>query len=295
MASFVNLGVHSWHDFMAQAARRVTEPAVTGAESSSTECNRASWAGTDTLEQAVAMAQAGWPDGATAVSKALDSLPAGVEILPDWRMAVQGAFPCIPEYLSGSPECMYRLEDNRRIAHRLSLIVPHAYSAQVRGAQAMQYAKAVAALVRSLEATGIDVAVYSVSTGHNRYIGSAGKRALYAVVVREFGEPVDLAKVAFAFHPAMFRRIGFAWREITPAAADVGQARAGYAATFPVTEAYARELLGEVGELVIMEDLQDLARNNPWLFTDAKLPDLIERLRINIDTAIKALSGVHAS
>jgi hypothetical protein len=155
----------------------------------------------------------------------------------------------------------------------------------------MQYAKAVAALVRSLEAAGIDVAIYSVSTGHNTYIGGAGKRAMYAVTVREFGEPLDLAKVAFAFHPAMLRRIGFAWREITKAAADVGLARSGYAATFPVTESDSRELLGDVGELVIMEDLQALARNNAYLFSDDNLPQLIERLRSNIDKAIKALSG----
>lgn len=291
MASFVNVGVHSWHDFVTQAARRITEKPVTNAESASIDNAGSSWAGTNTLAEAVAMAQTGWQDGATAVSKALDSLPAGVEILPDWRMAVQGAFPCIPEYLSGSPECMYRLEDNRRIAHRLSLIVPHAYSAQVKGAQAMQYAKAVAALVRSLEAAGIDVAVYSVSTGHNKHVGSAGHRALYAVVVREFGEPLDLAKVAFAFHPAMLRRIGFAWREITPAAANVGLARSGYAGTFPITESDSRELLGDVGELVIMEDLQQLVQCNGHLFTESQLPQLIERLRINIDKAIKALSG----
>lgn len=293
MASFVNVGVHSWHDFVATAARRINESPVVGAEASGTANHYGGWAGTDTLEEAVEMAQAGWQDGATAVAKALDSLPAGVEVLPDWRMSVQGAFPCIPEYLSGSPECMYRLEDNRRIAHRLSLIVPHAYSAAVKASQAMQYAKAVAALVRSLEAAGIDVAIYSVSTGHNKHVYGM-PRAMYAVVVREFGEPLDLAKVAFAFHPAMLRRIGFAWREITPAAADVGLARNGYAGTFPVTETDARTLLGDVGELVIMEDLQDLARTSV-LFSDSNLPLLIERLRVNIDKAIKALSGVHAS
>jgi hypothetical protein len=201
-------------------------------------------------------------------------------------MAVQGAFPCIPEYLSGSPECMYRLEDNRRIAHRLALIVPHSYSAAVKGREAMQYAKAVAALVRSLEAAGIDTAIYSVSTGDNV------TPAMYAVIVREYGEPLDIAKVAFAFHPAMLRRLGFAWREITPLATQCGLARGGYARTFPVTEENAREILGEVGQLVIMEDLQKLAERNKSLLTEDRLPDLIERLRINIDTAIKALSGV---
>jgi hypothetical protein len=89
----------------------------------------------------------------------------------------------------------------------------------------------------------------------------------------------------------MLRRIGFAWREITKAAADVGLARSGYAGTFPVTESDSRELLGDVGELVIMEDLQALARNNAYLFSDDNLSQLIERLRSNIDKAIKALSG----
>jgi len=202
-------------------------------------------------------------------------------------MAVQGAFPCIPEYLSGSPECMYRLEDNRRIAHRLALIVPHSYSAAVKGNQAQQYAKAVAALVRSLEASGIDVAVYSVSTGDN------GTPAMYAVTVREYGEPLDIAKVAFAFHPAMLRRLGFAWREITPLAAQCGLARNGYARTFPVTEENARGILGnDIGELVIMEDLQKIAERNARLLSEANLSELIEYLRININTAIKALSGV---
>lgn len=288
MARITNCGVHSWHDFVTQAARRITEPNLPGAESAGTDTAgfRSSWSGTSTLAEAVSMAMSGWQEGASAVSKALDSLPAGVEVLPDWRMAVQGAFPCIPEYLSGSPECMYRLEDNRRIAHRLALIVPHSYSAAVKGWEAMQYAKAVAALVRSLEAAGIDTAIYSVSTGDN------GTPAMYAVTVREYGEPLDIAKVAFAFHPAMLRRLGFAWREITPLATQCGLARNGYARTFPVTEEDTRALLGEVGELVIMEDLQKLAERNGRLLTEDSLPELIERLRGNIDKAIKALSGV---
>jgi hypothetical protein len=106
------LGVHSGHDFCATAAERLTQGSLRGADSAGTEVSpfRTEWTGTRNLAHALEMARDGWQDGANSISKALDSLPAGVEVLPDWSLDVHGAFPCIPEFLSGTPDCMWRLE-----------------------------------------------------------------------------------------------------------------------------------------------------------------------------------------
>lgn len=282
------LGVHSWNDFCERAAQRLTCGPMPGAEKAGTETGeyRTGWTGTRDLQHALDMARDGWQDGAQAIGKALDSLPPGVEALPDWQLDGPGAFPCIPAFLSGEPECMWKLEDNRRTAHRLSLLVPHSYSAGVSTNQAMQYAKAIAALVRSIEASGIDVAVYSVSSGQNGYTDQK-KDCLYAVVVREFGEPLDLAKIAFAFHPSMLRRLGFCWREATKDAAECGLAREGYASPQRLTHAKCAELLGDVGVMVITEGISEVSR---LCDGDSNLPALIDRLRIGVDKAIKELT-----
>lgn len=246
----MNLGVHRWEEFVARAATRATLPCLPGADPDSqaeSDSGGVSFAG------AIRMAQQGWPQGAQQVSSALDSLPPESEALPGWNMDVAGAICCAPAFIAGDPECMFRLDPTSRPERRLTLVVPGSYSGAVGSTAAMNYAIAVAAIVRSLEASGVSVAVinFGCRAGTSSKIESA-----YAVYVREHGEPLDLAKIAFAFHPAWLRKIDWAWRERTPEAIRAGIANSSRGLPRDYTSETVRSILDcDPGVLAITPSL----------------------------------------
>ncbi len=221
-AMMANLGLHSWHDFVSTAARRATEPAAPGGGSDSTTSGSGYWDNNVGFDGALKMATQGWPEGATQIAKQLDSLPPRAEVLPDWSMDVAGVMCNVPAFIAGEPECMWHMSECKREERRLTLIVNGSYSASINADKLVKYAVAVTAITRSLEASGINVAVYSVSVSTIGLHNASADGGYYGVAIREFGEPLDLAKVAFAFHPAFLRRVAFAWREITPEVAATG-------------------------------------------------------------------------
>lgn len=247
----LNLGHHSWHDFLAVAAKRVSGPAVPGAGDSSMD-SLSDFRGTRTLQEAIDMAVKGWQDGAKAIAKVLDTLPPSAEVLPDWSLDVAGSICNVPAFIAGEPECMWRMSECKRDEHRVTLIVPGTYNGGIRPSDAQRYATAIAAVVRALEASGINPAVYSLSVTVKHRI-----RVVSSVAVREFGEPLDLAKVAMAFHPAFLRRIEFAWREMNPEAVRAGVASNGYGQSGHPTTDEIMALLGDVGYVAIAPPVED--------------------------------------
>lgn len=284
---YVNLGAHTWDEFVRQAARRVTEKQLLGANDHSSSPDRDGWYGTPNLEAAVKMAASGWADGANEVAKTLDVMPAGDDVAVSWELDVRGAMPCVPAYLAGDPECMWRFSEEHRPAKRMTLVVPASYSAMIPPTQAMQYAKGVAAITRAVESSQIDVAIWSLSSGCGR--SGAMQEALYAVAVRELGEPLDLAKVAFASHPSWLRRLHFAWREITQGAVNAGQASNGYATPMDITHDRAREVLGDAiddnaSALVCLPSVNECNRSG--LLYDSQFDELLQRFRTTIEEAL---------
>lgn len=253
----VNLGLHSWHDFTSTAARRLSEPALPGASTESVTGNQ-EFTGTRNFEQAVKMAKSGWQDGAKRIAKTLDSLPPDFEVLPDWSMDVTGVICNVSAFTAGEPECMWRMSECKKSERRIALIVPAAYHSGIAATVAMNYAIGVAAVVRSLEASGINPAVYSISSHSWRAL------ATYGIVVREFGEPLDLSKVAFAFHPSFLRRLVFGWLELNPAAVEAGIASEGYGQPCEVTAEQVREIAGtDIGNIVQLPSLAQVTPHTP--------------------------------
>lgn len=282
MAKLVNMGLHTWHDFAAKAAERLTNAPLPGAASSSAS-NDLSFSDGVLLDGAVRMANDGWPEGAKVLSDALDSLPPESDVRPDWATDVCGAFPCVPALVAGDPECMWNMSGERGY-RQVALIVPMSYSASVDAKQVSIYAQAVAAIARSIEASGVDVAIYSVHHGQNRnnerYTGA------HAVMVRQFGEPLDLAKVAFAFHSAFLRRLSFAWRERNPEAIKIKLADDTYGSPRPVTADIVRTVCGEVGQNVILPSVNDL-----FLHSSPELTEVLKRFRDVCDKAMADMGG----
>lgn len=269
MRDLVNCGYQTWDEFVEKAATRLIKPSLGNKDA--IRDGRHSWAG-GSFDDALHMARQGWPGGAEAIAQALDSLPPADEVLPDWQLEAAGAFPCIPAYLSGDAECMYRLADERKPERRLTLVVPGVALGDVPAEAMQQYAKAIAAIVRMLEASNVSVAVYRVLYSHGR-----GMDVIHGHAVREHGEPLDLGKVAFAFHPAMFRRLTFAWWEVDERTAKAGKASDGRGVTAALTDTAVRTCLPDIGQFVIMPDMDGL--NTRGLLYAAELPRLIEYMR----------------
>lgn len=270
-----DLGNHSWNDFVAKAARRITEAAARGADDVSIS-GLSEWAGTSSLAAAVDMAVKGWPQGAARIAAKLDTLPATSEVLPEWNLDVSGAICNVPAFLSGEPECMWRMSDCKRDEHRVSIIVSGTYSAAVEASSAQNYATAVAAVIRSLEASGINPAVYMI--GASRHSGGT---LAYSINVREFGEPLDLARVAFAFHPSFLRRIQFGWRELTPEAVAAGAASGGYGSVVKLTSDLVTKLLGDIGYVAVVPDLNSVYHQS--------LDAMIETLHTSVNETLNQI------
>lgn len=200
----------SWDAAVASAEKRLTGYVAPGGGDRSVTTDDPQWSGTPTMQDAIKLARYGWQAGTDAVLRELDSLPVATDVLPDWSLDAGGSFPCVPAFLSGEPECIWRLTDGRKAERRMTLVIPAGFSARIEGEQSLTYATAVAAVLRNIEASGVSVALKATVAS----VGNHNKTMyLKSFTVRDHGEPFDVSKVAFAAHPSFARRIGFAWRE----------------------------------------------------------------------------------
>lgn len=279
----INLGMQNWDAFIARAAERITNPPLRGAEDVGTSWKHGKEWHMMSLEEAVNMAQYGWPDGTKQIAKTLDTLPPDDEALPDWNMDVSGSICNVPAYLAGEPECMWRMSECKRSERRVSLIVQAHVPSKAAVQEVMNYAISVAAIVRSLEASGINVSIYSLM--YTR--GAATEIDLgYGSVVKEFGEPMDLAKIAFAMHPVWFRRIHFAWQERTEDAIRAGLGGHSYGYANRLNREVAMEIIGQdVGNVVVLPSVIE----SMDLFGLRSLSSVLENLRMYVANSLERL------
>jgi hypothetical protein len=279
----INLGLHSWHDYNATAAKRLDTPQLPGNGNWSTvDQAPLEWYGGVDLKGALKMATEGWQEGAKQITKLLDTLPPSSEVLPDWQLDVAGFICNVPAFIAGEPECMWHMSECKRNEHRIALIIQTHASSGVPAEQMINYAAAVAGVTRSIEASGINVAVYAIdySAVDSAIVGSG-------TVVREFGEPLDLTRVAYAFHPSRFRRIVFAWREITPGAESIARNGYGHAPyDKPLTAEIVKEIAGQdIGNIALLSTITQLRMHRRM----ASVQELMEIMRADVEKALKAI------
>lgn len=258
-----NAGMCEWNAFIDLAAA-VSSSRKPGADNRSEEGSE-EFTGTPDFAAAIKLARDGWQDGTKAVSAALDSVHADQsDALPGWTMQAAGHFPCVPAYLSGEPECMWQQTDDQRPERRITLLVPIGYPCVIEAERATNYAAAVAACARALDATGVSVAVYGIWTGFDT---SQSRCYGYGVKIRAHGEPMDLSKIAYASHPSFARRVNFAYREQHELLTPVACSGYGYSAE-TWSRDYVCAVAGDAGVQLLCPGIFDLYQSRQLGTTD---------------------------
>lgn len=180
------------------------------------------WHGTSTWEEAVEMALGkGWPEGRELLSEALIAVAPRPQPYESLEFSVAGAFPAVPNYCAGDPECM--VIDPGSTLRNPKPVVTIDYNnwvhAGVSTEAIMLRGAAVISFANGLEARGISTILRIVGATRDRdglygLKNSVEKTWAYTIVFKKAGEFLDLDRAAFAIaHPACMRRLAFALLE----------------------------------------------------------------------------------
>ena len=171
-------------------------------------------------DDAVKLLGDGWPEGAQQASKLQAKLAyamAAADTTSErfhttWDVC--GEEPDIGRYLTGEPENMmdYRLEEVPAFGRVASIVVNGAVSAGIDESHLREIAVMLAALVDSIENTGIRCEMV-VRYREGRVCEHRSKDCELEHWIKRASQPLDLPKVAAACHPSAFRRIVFRWFE----------------------------------------------------------------------------------
>tara|TARA_R100000781_G_scaffold111761_2_gene78465 strand:+ start:2942 stop:3847 length:906 start_codon:yes stop_codon:yes gene_type:complete len=169
------------------------------------------FSGTKSFEEAVDLAENGWPEGrAEFADISAKSVQQIESILPTIGYDVAGMYPSVPRFLAGDQESMvtHNPELNSR-RHIVPIYVSISASANNKRSTIKNRGAAIAGLIDYLETSGhsVQLIVFEHSTsGGILYWGEYELKAA--------GEPLDLDMMAFAItHPSCLRRLHFAVME----------------------------------------------------------------------------------
>lgn len=175
---------------------------------------------THSYDEAVKLLGDGWPEGAQLASKLQAKLAyamAAADTVSErfhttWD--VSGEEPDIGRHLTGEPENMmdYRMEEVPAFGRVASVVVNGAVSCGVDEKHLREIAVMLAALVDSIENTGIRCEMV-VRYRFSEVCEHGSKSCELEHWVKRASQPLDLPKVAAACHPSAFRRIAFRWVE----------------------------------------------------------------------------------
>jgi hypothetical protein len=267
-----------WWPLLAKVQNRETLTPCANAESASIRRGEDEWAG-GSWHGAVAMMRDGWHEGSRQIDAIMATLPEAVALADAWQLEAAGRFPCVPAFIAGDPECMWQTYETEATKPRICLVVSSYYHCGVNAEEVLRYGAAVGATLRALEAAGHGVAIYSVAKSHSR------ASAAQAIVVRDFGEPLDTSVVAFAFHPAFLRRILFANAELTQEWAERDLARYGYGMPMECTLEDAAKCLGEFPATPVVLSGVETCRGR-GLLREGATDKLLDAFRVEIQKAL---------
>jgi len=176
-----------------------------------------SWDLNTNRNQSAEMARTGWKEGVAEAKKALaeirGKLTAGIwgEAETEYHDVCGPRFD-LDAYLDGEPECYATTETAAdRLGSQMDLWVAVDFLAYITAESAMRRGAAIMALVRHLQASGIDVRL----TGYSA-VQSVGHDALYTVRIADQSGAISSDRLAFALaHPAFLRRLIFSAMELS--------------------------------------------------------------------------------
>jgi hypothetical protein len=177
------------------------------------------WYGGVSFEEAVSLAENGWPEGAAKVAKLAASIVSRVTAhATSSSTAVQydvtGQWVDIGLFLSNEPDCFgYECQDeSRQAAPVVRLAFNCSSSASVTAEKLTERGIIAAAAIDVLESAGRRVEVLLL---HGEQYFSGEKQYQSVTRLKDASQPLDIDKVAFALgHAATLRRIGFACAEV---------------------------------------------------------------------------------
>lgn len=183
-------------------------------EHSGHDVGRSDFYGTDTFEQAVALARTGWPEGAAKAAALRASIAGTINDLIAAKAAayaydVSGQWVDVGLHLSGEPECFGVETQDSSVLNQpvVKLVFNAAASAAVGSDSLIARGVAAVAAIDILEATGRRVEVWLVKGGLRKR-GTATNTI--RVLLKRADQPVDVDRVSFALAcPACLRRLLF--------------------------------------------------------------------------------------
>jgi hypothetical protein len=158
------------------------------------------WTG-ETLDEAINRTRSGNPARVPEAERMLDRIQAQIDLeRPEWVHDVAGAFPDVPAFLAGAPDCM------RRRAHTISEKAPVRVWVDVTSSCGIQHevlaarGTAALALVMQLIRQGraVELLTYTSLDGQ--------KNGQSVVVIRQQTAPVDIASVAHCLTSSGYSR-----------------------------------------------------------------------------------------
>lgn len=185
---------------------------------SSRGTGRFDWYGTHTFEDAIALADRGWPEGAAkaqSLRSEIDSVVNGIVAsrLTTYTYDLTGEYVDVGLHLCGDPEC-FGVEDQSRSSLSqpiVKIVVNNAASGSVDADALIARGIAVVAAVDILESLGKRVELW-LSKGVESTRTS--DIAEFHVPLKAADQPLDIDRVAFALaHPSSLRRLSFSVQE----------------------------------------------------------------------------------
>ncbi len=158
------------------------------------------WHGGQTLEEAKQRALTGYEDATRRASVIFDTIMSKriVSRGSEWVTSASGSFPCVPAFLAGEPECMYRKSENWSNMAPMRVFISTGTQGDVssqlietRGAHAL----ALVMVISQFRA----VEVYTFSD-----IGTRGMACIPVTKIESM--PLDMASASYALGNAAFHR-----------------------------------------------------------------------------------------
>ena len=166
-----------------------------------------SFTGSKSLNEAIDLAENGWPEGRREFAEIAASSVRQMEaVLPSFGYDVAGMYPSVPRFVGGDMECMvtHNPDMNAR-KHVIPVYVSISASASNSTKTIKNRGAAIAGLIDVLETSGHSVQL--VAFEHSQ---AGGIRYWGEYELKAAGEPLDLDMMSFALtHPSCLRRLHF--------------------------------------------------------------------------------------
>jgi hypothetical protein len=173
--------------------------------------------------------ETGWQEGADKINRKMASPSLFKTRTPKWGYDVAGDLPDVGRYLAGQPANMRSLKRTSGAAPYVALYIANGVRGTVSGKQFENFGIAVCEIIDSIENSGTRVELNQLTKA---FTSGAADWIITGWRVKNSGEPLDMAQVAFTYmDPDAHRVIQFNMR--SAAKVDIGGSGGITAADFP--------------------------------------------------------------